>query len=74
MPQLPPACIEQQRLIAEVQQHLKRIAELTRATSEAVANRNENLTSELDRQTEQELGKKERALGALRQHRKDHGC
>ena len=38
------------------------------------ANRNENLVSELDKLVENALGAKERALGALRQHRKEHGC
>jgi hypothetical protein len=67
-------CAEQQQLMNEVQRHLIRIAELSRATAEAVATRNENLTRDLDRQVESELGEKERALGALRQHRRDHGC
>jgi hypothetical protein len=67
-------CAEQQRLMKEVQCHLIRISELSRATVEAVAARNENLTRELDKQVEAELGEKERALGALRQHRLDHGC
>ncbi len=58
----------------KVQEHLMKIAELSKATALAVQNRNENLTRELDRQTEQELGAKERALGASRQHRADHGC
>jgi hypothetical protein len=67
-------CRKQQSLIDCVQQHLLRIADLSRDTAEAVANRNENLTRELDSQVEKELGEKERALGALRQHREEHGC
>jgi hypothetical protein len=58
----------------QVQHHLLRIAELSRAMADAVANRNENLTRELDKQVEKDIGAKERALGALRQHRADHGC
>jgi hypothetical protein len=73
MPDSPP-CTEQQRLIEEVQMHLLRISELSRAMADAVANRNENLTRELDKEAEREIGEKERALGALRQHRKEHGC
>lgn len=69
-----PPCPQQQKLIEEVQDHLIRIAELSRATADAVANRNENLTRELDKQVEAEVGKKERALGRLRQHREEHGC
>ena len=67
-------CREQQSLIECVQEHLLRIADLSRDTAQAVASRNENLTRELDSQVEQELGAKERALGALRQHRHEHGC
>jgi hypothetical protein len=63
-----------QELMDRVQTHLHRIADLSRATAEAVRNRNENLTRELDKQVENELGAKERALGALRQHRHEHGC
>jgi hypothetical protein len=70
----PPSCPQQQSLMVEVQTHLLRIADLSRATAEAVANRNENLTRELDKQVEEEIGAKERALGALREHRRDHGC
>ena len=70
----PPPCPQQQDLMVEVQTHLLRIADLSRATAEAVANRNENLTRELDKLVEMEIGAKERALGALRQHRRDHGC
>jgi hypothetical protein len=69
-----PPCREQQSLIDCVQSHLLRIADLSRDTAAAVASRNENLTRELDVLVEREIGAKERALGALRQHRKDHGC
>ena len=69
-----PPCLEQQRLMEIVQQHLIRIADLSRATADAVGHRNENLVRELDRQIEREIGAKERALGALRQHREEHGC
>jgi hypothetical protein len=58
----------------QVQDHLIRIADLSRATAEAVANESENLVRELDKQVEREIGSKERAIGRLRQHREDHGC
>ncbi len=67
-------CLEQQRLIHVVQDHLMRISELTRATSDAVADGNEHLAQELDRACEGEIGAKERAFGALKQHRAEHGC
>ncbi|HJT88833.1 MAG TPA: hypothetical protein VJ732_13280 [Bryobacteraceae bacterium] len=68
------ACLEQQRLIDVVLGHLTRISELSRATGDALSNRNENLARALDKQVETEIGAKERALGALRQHRQEHGC
>ncbi len=67
-------CPEQQRLIDAVQERLIRIADLSRAAADAIANRNYNFAFELDREVEREIGAKERALGALRQHRADHGC
>ena len=70
----PPPCTQQQELINQVQEHLMRISELTRATAEALRNGNENFAAELDKQVDIEFGKKERAMGALQQHRKEHGC
>jgi len=67
-------CAQKQTLMQHVQDHLIRIAELSRATAEAIANEAENLVRELDKQVEREIGAKERCLGALRQHRHDHGC
>ena len=68
------SCSQRQRLAEVVQQHLQRISQLSRATSEALANGNENLMQALDKEVELEIGAKERALGALREHRKEHGC
>jgi hypothetical protein len=67
-------CLQQQKLMVEVQDHLIKISELTRAVAEALANGNENLAAELDKQVDLELGMKERGMGALHQHRKEHGC
>ena len=74
MPEEPAPCLRQQELIEDVQRHLMRISELTRAIAEALANRNENLAAELDKQVDLELGLKERGMGALHQHRKEHSC
>jgi phage shock protein A len=74
MPDAPRSCPERQRLMGKVQQHLIRIAELSHAAADALANGNENLVREVDSLVEHELGAKERALGALRQHREEHGC
>jgi hypothetical protein len=69
-----PPCRQQQELIAAVQEHLIKISQLTRSVAELLANKNENAAAELDSQVDVELGKKERAMGALHQHRKEHGC
>jgi hypothetical protein len=71
-PQIP--CTRQQELIEEVQRHLLKISGLMRAISEAIANRSENTVAELDKQVDLEFGLKERAIGALQEHRKEHGC
>lgn len=68
------ACERQRQLIMHVHGHLMRISELSRAAAEAVVNRHENLARELDQELEKELGAKERALGALYEHRNEHGC
>jgi len=70
----PPPCRQQQELINQVQENLMRISELTRVTAEALRTGNENFAPELDKQVDIEFGKKERAMGALHQHRKEHGC
>jgi hypothetical protein len=67
-------CTRQQELIAEAQTHLIRLAELARQESEAIANRNENVVLAIDKEIENALGAKERSLGALHEHREEHGC
>jgi hypothetical protein len=60
--------------MAEVQSHLLRISELVRAIAQALTDGNENLAADLDKQVDLELGLKERGMGALHQHRNEHGC
>ena len=67
-------CSRQEDLIAETQRHLIRLAELAKRESEAIATRDESLILALDQDIENTLGLKERALGALHEHRKEHGC
>jgi hypothetical protein len=57
-----------------VQSHLAKLAELVHFTSMALEHRQENTLMELDRQIELEFGAKERAMGALEEHRREHGC
>ena len=74
MPEPPRACHIQQTLIETVQSHLEQLAELSRAAKDALTDRDEPRTAEIDQRIEDELGLKERAMGALRQHRTEHGC
>jgi hypothetical protein len=74
MPENRTPCPRQQELIEKVQRHLLNISELARRIAGAIANRNENTAAELDKQVDLELGLKERAMGALQEHRKEHGC
>ena len=72
MVEKPSPCLRQQELIEDVQRHLIRISELSRATADALAAGSEGLALEIDKEVE--LGMKERAMGALHQHRREHGC
>jgi hypothetical protein len=74
MEQSQKSCVRQQDLIAKAQAHLVRISELTRSIAEALANGNEDMAADLDKQVDLELGLKERAMGALHEHRREHGC
>jgi hypothetical protein len=68
------ACLQQQELIEAVRIHLLRISELTRDVAAALAAKDEDLATKLDKEVDLELGLKERAMGALHQHRKEHCC
>ena len=70
----PAPCLRQQEIMAEVQSHLLRISELTRNISQALTDGNESLAASLDKEVDLELGRKERGMGALYEHRKEHGC
>jgi hypothetical protein len=70
----PKPCLRQQELIDEVRRRLTKLAELAHAESEALAGRHHNLWKEIDQQIELEIGEKERSIGALNEHRREHGC
>jgi len=74
MPEQPKPCVRQQELISDVQVHLQRIAELAHAEVDALASRNHNSWKAIDQQIELEIGEKERCIGALNEHRREHGC
>jgi hypothetical protein len=62
-----------QELINKVQRHLLRLAELAHEEA-ALVSWNDPRWKEVDQAIENVLGEKERALGALKEHRKEHGC
>jgi hypothetical protein len=69
-------CERQQELVAKAQRHLLRLAELARCEAQIIAGegRETGQWLAIDQEIEAELGRKERSLGALRQHQKEHGC
>ncbi len=67
-------CTRQQQLIAEVQRHLIRLSELALQEASVITRKDDNTWLAIDKQIEHELGEKERCLGALREHREEHGC
>ena len=69
-----PDCPKQRELIGRVQSHLERLTELMGFASVALEHGQQNTSMEIDRQIENELGAKERAMGALNEHRSQHGC
>ena len=67
------ACPERERLAAAVREILRHIAVITQDQFVAF-NCNKPSFYLLDRDLELAVGEKERRVGALRQHEKDHGC
>jgi hypothetical protein len=53
---------------------LTTLAELAHAEREALRSGDQQLIMEIDKQIENVIGEKERGMGALRQHRAEHGC
>jgi len=67
-------CLHQQQLIASVRRHLSEIEALSKGMSDAIGKREDEISARLDSDIENELGLKERAMGAWNQHRSEHGC
>jgi hypothetical protein len=67
-------CSRRDELMDETQQTLMKLAELARHQAEALRTGSDNLVMALDKEIETTLGDKERTLGALREHRKEHLC
>ena len=66
-------CPERDRLINAAKEQLARLSKLSDLQYGAVITTADFIES-FDKELENVLGEKERLLGALKQHRKDHGC
>lgn len=67
-------CPEYARLRAEVENVLGNLAQVTTLLLELFRSGDSDRYIHLDKELELTVGEKERAVGALRQHVKDHGC
>jgi hypothetical protein len=71
---MPEHCQEYASLQHELQLTLQALSDLTKAMLEAFHSRDRGAFSRLDKELETTVGRKERIVGALRQHVKDHKC
>ena len=69
-----PKCPELARLESEVENVLGNLAQITTLQLEMFRGRNLENWMKLDKQLELTVGEKERCLGALRQHIREHQC
>jgi hypothetical protein len=67
-------CPEYDRLRAEVENVLGNLAQVTTSLLELFRAKDLNAVQRLDKELELTVGEKERALGALRQHVREHKC
>jgi hypothetical protein len=67
-------CAEYDRLEHEVEQILAQLAQVTTLQLELFRSRNYSHVHRVDRELENIVGEKERAIGALLQHLKEHKC
>lgn len=68
------ACTRQQELIGEVVSRLQRLVELPHAESKALQKGRDESWKKIDQEIEMVMGEKERCIGALNEHRSEHGC
>jgi hypothetical protein len=62
------------KLMEDVRETLSLLTELIQRQREAIGSAPENTILAIDREIENKLGEKERRMGALKQHRTEHGC
>jgi hypothetical protein len=67
-------CEEYERLESCVEQALAQLARVTTLQLELFRARNFPHVTRVDKELENMVGEKERAIGALRQHLKEHNC
>jgi hypothetical protein len=67
-------CEEQARLRSEVENVLGNLAQVTMLLLELFRSGDSEKYKHLDKELELTVGEKERAVGALRQHIKEHKC
>jgi len=67
-------CPEYERLHAQVENILGNLAQISTLLLELFRSKDLNGVHNLDKQLELTIGEKERAIGALRQHIKEHNC
>ena len=67
-------CPERDRLRGDIESVLGNIAQVTMLLLELFRALDSEKYEALDKELELTVGEKERAIGALRQHLKDHGC
>lgn len=67
-------CQEYASLQHELQLTLQALSDLTKAMLEAFHSSDRGAFTRLDKELETTVGRKERIVGALRQHIKDHKC
>lgn len=67
-------CQEYAHLQHELQLTLQTLSDLTKAMLDAFRANDRSAFARLDKDLETSVGRKERIVGALRQHIKDHKC
>ena len=67
-------CQEYANLQQELKLVLQTLSDLTKAMLDAFRANDRGAFSRLDKELETSVGRKERIVGALRQHIKDHKC
>lgn len=67
-------CEKYDQLAEDVERRLDQIAQTTTEQLQAFQSDDHGTLMRLDKQLEQMMGSKERSIGALREHMKEHGC